>query len=373
MVQNFEEKAVTCKWERYFFPFAISSFFGMELYIVFKWDRPSSKLVVAALFVYVIALYFTIYKMELFRNKYKAHIALFVLYETGHSLNVTVIMKLLPLLQTDIISCIVFNLLWFFLISYLVMNIVNHLQLIYWNIYEIEEKSLWKTAVMRRSLHATLPIMLYAIPILNIFKPLSGIDDYALAHLAITYFFFRFCSREGKEASIETKITTFIQNYGPNINWTFFGYIVVISGSVRIILVLLLGFDIYLFDREIDPALLFELHLALKTFLFVILGIIFAYFFFSIQNHQFLLIKPLFFIAQDYFLKCHMDYTPNIDPKKVLSGIFFDEEEDFQIREEKNAEANSGIDEKQANESQNEALELSSILVLNVVETIKTP
>ncbi|XP_055300246.1 uncharacterized protein LOC129567400 isoform X2 [Sitodiplosis mosellana] len=348
MVQNFEEKAVTCKWERYFFPFAISSFFGMELYIVFKWDRPSSKLVVAALFVYVIALYFTIYKMELFRNKYKAHIALFVLYETGHSLNVTVIMKLLPLLQTDIISCIVFNLLWFFLISYLVMNIVNHLQLIYWNIYEIEEKSLWKTAVMRRSLHATLPIMLYAIPILNIFKPLSGIDDYALAHLAITYFFFRFCSREGKEASIETKITTFIQNYGPNINWTFFGYIVVISGSVRIILVLLLGFDIYLFDREIDPALLFELHLALKTFLFVIL-------------------------AQDYFLKCHMDYTPNIDPKKVLSGIFFDEEEDFQIREEKNAEANSGIDEKQANESQNEALELSSILVLNVVETIKTP
>ncbi|XP_055300252.1 uncharacterized protein LOC129567400 isoform X3 [Sitodiplosis mosellana] len=299
MVQNFEEKAVTCKWERYFFPFAISSFFGMELYIVFKWDRPSSKLVVAALFVYVIALYFTIYKMELFRNKYKAHIALFVLYETGHSLNVTVIMKLLPLLQTDIISCIVFNLLWFFLISYLVMNIVNHLQLIYWNIYEIEEKSLWKTAVMRRSLHATLPIMLYAIPILNIFKPLSGIDDYALAHLAITYFFFRFCSREGKEASIETKITTFIQNYGPNINWTFF--------------------------------------------------------------------------AQDYFLKCHMDYTPNIDPKKVLSGIFFDEEEDFQIREEKNAEANSGIDEKQANESQNEALELSSILVLNVVETIKTP
>lgn len=46
-------------------------------------------------------------------------------------------LQYLQFYETDILSTITYNLPIVLLISYMAMNIVNHLQLIYWEMYEV--------------------------------------------------------------------------------------------------------------------------------------------------------------------------------------------------------------------------------------------
>lgn len=69
------------------------------------------------------------------------HIALFLLCETTLGLMLIIGRKLLTFFQTDIPSLIAYNLFMLMVISYITMNIFNHLQLIYWDIYEVNVQS----------------------------------------------------------------------------------------------------------------------------------------------------------------------------------------------------------------------------------------
>lgn len=72
-------------------------------------------------------------------RKYKQwiYIGLFLLCETTLGSMLIIMWKLFPLHQTDIVSSIANNLILFILILFMKMNILNHLQLIYWEIYEV--------------------------------------------------------------------------------------------------------------------------------------------------------------------------------------------------------------------------------------------
>lgn len=95
------------------------------------------NLLINIIFFPMFTVFFLFLRMKVFQNKYKANIAFFALCEITLGLNMMVILKLLPLFQTDTISIIAYNLLLFLLISYMAMNIGNHLQFFYWNIYPV--------------------------------------------------------------------------------------------------------------------------------------------------------------------------------------------------------------------------------------------
>lgn len=74
-------------------------------------------------------------------------VALFLLCEVSLGLNLIIIRTLLPFFQTDMLSTVVYALVMFILISYMTMNILNHLQLIYWEFREVSVELLLHSGV----------------------------------------------------------------------------------------------------------------------------------------------------------------------------------------------------------------------------------
>lgn len=133
----------------------------------------------------------------------KANIALFVLYQTAFGLIMMIILRSLPLhIQTNIISFIAYSLMLLLFILYQTMNLVNHLQLIYFRIFKVmlsielgkkqktikkkyylsfqieasQMNKLWLTATMRQIFHLMINILLFPIIILTAFIPIFGFD-----------------------------------------------------------------------------------------------------------------------------------------------------------------------------------------------------
>ena len=107
----------------------------------------SSKWLIFIKFVYIyfpiknsFAVYLLLYKSKDIRNKSKAYIGSFLLCESTLGLIMFIILKNMPLFQNDLLFVIANSLLILSLISYMGMNIFNHLLLIYWEIYKVSWK-----------------------------------------------------------------------------------------------------------------------------------------------------------------------------------------------------------------------------------------
>lgn len=65
------------------------------------------------------------------------YIVIFLLSATTLSLNMTIALNLLPTFQTNLLTFITYNLLISSIAFYAIINILKHLQLIYWDIYKV--------------------------------------------------------------------------------------------------------------------------------------------------------------------------------------------------------------------------------------------
>ncbi|XP_055304023.1 uncharacterized protein LOC129569315 [Sitodiplosis mosellana] len=278
-------------------------------------------------FSHIFTLYLLVFKIDDFRNKYKAYIGLFLLCESTLSINMLIIVKNLPIFEEDLLSFIANSLLIFSLVSYMGMNIFNHLLLIYWEIYEIEEKSLWTTAVMRAAMRVLFPITISAVNIFSISIPVRFFNMVpVLFLLPINVILDRFLSM-GKETLIKSKIISVVQKHWPN--------------PFRITVFCSILASVLIWCRRGSPG---NDKFCFDSKIFISLGI-----FFVVS------------IAQDYFLKFHMDYSDDF-PMFIKNYI---EESDDEDEEEIDDEVNN-ID------SDDEDLEFPSILVLDYAEPIKT-
>ncbi|XP_055295644.1 uncharacterized protein LOC129565145 [Sitodiplosis mosellana] len=302
------------------------------------------SLKVAAYLMFIITMLLLILACELrpkirdYRKKTYIYIALFVLCNITLGLNFMVLFKLLSFFQTSRLSYVIYNLYFSAFILYMTMNIVTHLQLIYWDIRGVEEKSLRATATMRSILLTSFTTTVFPIILLSAFIPCKTFNLFAQLHLVTNNVLFGMALRTGKESSVKNKITNFVQKI-----ITFNGRWPRGSGFYASLLMLWVLLDLCRL-----PLSTFSEHL----FINVLMEIECQYTF-----HTFLLVAT----AQSYFLKSHMDSGTSLSS---IGRAPWEHGNDDKSEEEP-------IDIKSDNDHCNDQLGFASIQDSIVVESIK--
>lgn len=93
----------------------------------------------------VSTLILNLFEVENCQGAYKPYIsmALFILWESTLVLVLINIRRNLPLVQTGILSTLAHSPVIFSLICYMTMNILNHLQLIYWEVFKVSVRTVF--------------------------------------------------------------------------------------------------------------------------------------------------------------------------------------------------------------------------------------